>query len=60
MLFGLNENSHCLISSIENLVAKIRSVKFSFLLGIYIMYHGDALTLSQTSPGFHVSEVQVF
>ena len=28
--------SYCLISNIENLVAKIRSVKFSFLLSIFL------------------------
>ena len=35
MLCGLNAKKiHCLISNTENLVAKIRSVKFSFLLSI--------------------------
>ena len=28
------QKNHCFISNIENLVAKIRSVKFSFLLSI--------------------------
>ena len=39
MFFGLNakkkKKNDCLISNIENLVAKIRSVKFSFLLSIH-------------------------
>ena len=35
MFCGLNaKGNHCHISKIENLVAKIRSVKFSFLLSI--------------------------
>ena len=35
MFCGLNaKKNHCLIFTIENLVAKIRSVKFSFLLSI--------------------------
>ena len=37
MFCGLNAKNHCLISNIENLVAKIRSVKFSFLLSIDIV-----------------------
>ena len=38
MFCGLNakKKRHCLISNIENLVAKIRSVKFSFLLSIFV------------------------
>ena len=35
MLYGLNaKKNHCFVSNIENLVANIRSVKFSFLLSI--------------------------
>ena len=40
MYCGLNaKKNHCLISNIENLVPKIRSVKFSFLLRILISLH---------------------
>ena len=37
MFCGLNakKKNYCLISNIENLVAKVRSVKFSFLLSRY-------------------------
>ena len=33
------QKDHCLISNIENLVAKIWSVKFSFLLSIFDSAH---------------------
>ena len=45
MFCGLNvkkkkkKKNHCLISNVENLVAKIWSVKFSFLLSIFFSLH---------------------
>ena len=37
----LMQKNHCLISNTEHLVAKIRSVKFSFLLSIYVKYESS-------------------
>ena len=42
------QKNHCLISNYENLVAKIQSVKFSFLLSIFSNKNKFFLTIVDT------------
>ena len=47
------QKNHCLISNIENLFAKIRSVKFSFLLSIFV--DRDIVMTPKRNVGFVAS-----